>query len=76
MPMIDVYAATGTFASKHDLAQQLAAAVMRRGRCPLSRIAHYPKKETSHASLNRLSHQDTGTPSSRCGRVLPGSLAA
>jgi phenylpyruvate tautomerase PptA (4-oxalocrotonate tautomerase family) len=29
MPMIDVYAATGTFASKHDLAQQLAAAVMR-----------------------------------------------
>jgi hypothetical protein len=32
MPMIDVYAATGTFASKHDLAQQLAAAV-RRGDC-------------------------------------------
>jgi phenylpyruvate tautomerase PptA (4-oxalocrotonate tautomerase family) len=29
MPMIDVYAATGTFTSKHDLAQQLAAAVMR-----------------------------------------------
>ncbi len=29
MPMIDVYAAEGTFASKHDLAQQLAAAVMR-----------------------------------------------
>jgi phenylpyruvate tautomerase PptA (4-oxalocrotonate tautomerase family) len=29
MPMIDVYAAGGTFASKHDLAQQLAAAVMR-----------------------------------------------
>jgi phenylpyruvate tautomerase PptA (4-oxalocrotonate tautomerase family) len=29
MPMIDVYAAAGTFASKHDLAQQLAAAVMR-----------------------------------------------
>ena len=29
MPMIDVYAAVGTFASKHDLAQQLAAAVMR-----------------------------------------------
>src|SRR5207253_1078349 len=28
MPMIDVYAAEGTFASKHDLAQQLAAAVM------------------------------------------------
>jgi hypothetical protein len=27
--MIDVYAAAGTFASKHDLAQQLAAAVMR-----------------------------------------------
>jgi phenylpyruvate tautomerase PptA (4-oxalocrotonate tautomerase family) len=29
MPMIDVYAARGTFASNHDLAQQLAAAVMR-----------------------------------------------
>ena len=29
MPMIDVYAATGTFSNKHDLAQQLAAAVMR-----------------------------------------------
>src|SRR5690348_18260798 len=29
MPMIDIYAAAGTFASKHDLAQQLAAAVMR-----------------------------------------------
>jgi phenylpyruvate tautomerase PptA (4-oxalocrotonate tautomerase family) len=29
MPMIDVYAAEGTFASHHDLAQQLAAAVMR-----------------------------------------------
>jgi phenylpyruvate tautomerase PptA (4-oxalocrotonate tautomerase family) len=27
--MIDVYAPAGTFASKHDLAQQLAAAVMR-----------------------------------------------
>jgi hypothetical protein len=34
MPMIDVYPAAGTFASKHDLAQQLAAAVMRQGRCP------------------------------------------
>ena len=29
MPMIDVYAATGTFASKHQLAQDLARAVMR-----------------------------------------------
>src|SRR5437660_9832710 len=29
MSMIDVYAAAGTFASKHDLARQLAAAVMR-----------------------------------------------
>ncbi len=29
MPMIDVYAVTGTFSRKHDLAQQLAAAVMR-----------------------------------------------
>ena len=36
--MIDVYAAAGTFASKHDLAQQLAAAVMRRGQVPP--IAH------------------------------------
>ncbi len=29
MPMIDVYAAQGTFADKHTLAQNLAAAVMR-----------------------------------------------
>ena len=29
MPMIDVYAATGTFADKPTLAQELAAAVMR-----------------------------------------------
>jgi phenylpyruvate tautomerase PptA (4-oxalocrotonate tautomerase family) len=29
MPMIDVYAVQGTFPDNHDLAQQLAAAVMR-----------------------------------------------
>jgi phenylpyruvate tautomerase PptA (4-oxalocrotonate tautomerase family) len=29
MPMIDVYAADGTFGEKHTLAQELAAAVMR-----------------------------------------------
>jgi phenylpyruvate tautomerase PptA (4-oxalocrotonate tautomerase family) len=29
MPMIDVYATTGTFSEKHELAQNLAAAVMR-----------------------------------------------
>src|SRR5205807_9039882 len=29
MPMVDVYAATGTFASNHQLAQDLAKAVMR-----------------------------------------------
>ena len=29
MPMIDVYAAEGTFADKHTLAQELASAVMR-----------------------------------------------
>ena len=29
MPMIDVYAADGTFSDKHALAQDLAAAVMR-----------------------------------------------
>src|SRR3984885_8389931 len=29
MPMIDVYATAGTFADKHALAQNLAAAVMR-----------------------------------------------
>ena len=28
MPMIDVYAATGTFADRHQLARELAAAVM------------------------------------------------
>jgi ribosomal protein L18E len=44
MPMIDVDAAAGTFASKHDPARQLAAAVTRRGQVPLSRIVHYAKK--------------------------------
>jgi hypothetical protein len=34
--MIDVYAANGTFANNHDLAQQLAAAVMR---CSPPRLA-------------------------------------
>ena len=29
MPMIDVYAAAGTFSDKHQLAQELASAVMR-----------------------------------------------
>jgi len=29
MPMIDVYAAAGTFPDRHRLAQDLAAAVMR-----------------------------------------------
>jgi phenylpyruvate tautomerase PptA (4-oxalocrotonate tautomerase family) len=34
MPMIDVYAATGTFSEKHALARDLAAAVMRWERVP------------------------------------------
>jgi phenylpyruvate tautomerase PptA (4-oxalocrotonate tautomerase family) len=34
MPMIDVYAATGTFADKHTLASDLAAAVMRWEKVP------------------------------------------
>jgi phenylpyruvate tautomerase PptA (4-oxalocrotonate tautomerase family) len=34
MPMIDVYAAGGTFADKHALAQELASAVMRWERVP------------------------------------------
>ena len=34
MPMIDVYAKEGTFADKHTLAQNLAAAVMRWERVP------------------------------------------
>lgn len=34
MPMIDVYASAGTFADKHGLAQDLAAAVMRWEKVP------------------------------------------
>lgn len=34
MPMIDVYAVTDTFANKHDLARDLAAAVMRWEKVP------------------------------------------
>jgi hypothetical protein len=54
--MIDAYPAAGTLASKHDPAQQLAAAVMRRGRCPLSRIVHYARKRRS------VMPASTGTP--------------
>jgi hypothetical protein len=39
MPIVDVDAAAGTSASKHDLAQQLAAAVYAGSRRPLIRIA-------------------------------------
>lgn len=34
MPMIDVYATTGTFADKHTLAKELASAVMRWEKVP------------------------------------------
>jgi hypothetical protein len=34
MPMIDVYAAEGTFGNKHELAKDLAAAVMRWEKVP------------------------------------------
>ncbi len=34
MPMIDVYAAAGTFADRHELAKDLAAAVMRWEKVP------------------------------------------
>jgi hypothetical protein len=37
MPMIDVYAAAGTFDDKHALAQKLAAAVMRWEPCGRAR---------------------------------------
>jgi hypothetical protein len=40
MPMIDVYAAAGSLAGEHDLAQQLAVAVMCRGRVPV--LCQYP----------------------------------
>jgi hypothetical protein len=40
MPMIDVYAAAGTFPDKHRLAQDLANAVMRWEKVP-------PKKNTA-----------------------------
>jgi hypothetical protein len=107
MPMTGAYPAAGTLASKHDPAQQLAAAVMRRGQVPLSRIVHHGKKgrsvmpastgtpikaqvkrtdglsvryaesEPRDVSATLLSPwPEASTPSSRCGRVLPGSLAA
>jgi hypothetical protein len=58
MPMIDVYGAAGTFASKHDLAQQLAAAVMRPGPgAPYRASPTTRKKEISHAS-DRGDHRE------------------
>jgi L-asparaginase/Glu-tRNA(Gln) amidotransferase subunit D len=62
MPMINVFATAGTVANQHDPAQQLAAAMMRSEQMPLSRIVHFTKKEISHASLSRLSHQDARSP--------------
>lgn len=38
MPMIDVYAAAGTFSEKHKLAQDLANAVMRWEKVPSIKI--------------------------------------
>ena len=38
MPMIDVYAAEGTFSDKHSLAKNLAAAVMRWEKVPDLRL--------------------------------------
>ena len=54
--MIDAYPAAGTFASKHDPAQQLAAAVMRRGQVPP--IAHRPLCEKRRSVMPA----STGTP--------------
>jgi hypothetical protein len=45
--MIDVYATAGTFASKHDLAQQLAAAMMRSQMW--SRLAGEPRRVAAAA---------------------------
>jgi hypothetical protein len=43
MPMIDVYPTPGKRSPASDLAQQLAAAVMRRGQVPP--VAHRPLRE-------------------------------
>jgi phenylpyruvate tautomerase PptA (4-oxalocrotonate tautomerase family) len=50
MPMIDVYAAGGTFADKHALAQRLAAAVMRWEAVPDLRLF----KENTAAFIHEL----------------------
>ena len=49
MPMIDVYATVGTFPDKHELAQDLANAVMRWGKVPpinrFKRTRHHPSED-------------------------------
>ena len=45
MPMIDVYAATGTFPDSHSLARDLAAAVMRWEQVPDLPPEHVPGVE-------------------------------
>ena len=50
MPMIDVYAADGTFADKHALAQRLAAAMMRWEAVPDLRLF----KENTAAFIHEL----------------------
>src|SRR6202022_956546 len=65
MPMIDVYATTGTFATKHQLAQDLAKAVMRWEGVPAvppfldntaAFIHELPLDAISNAAGRRLGH--------------------
>ena len=58
MPMIDVYSAEGTFANKHALAKDLAAAVMRWEKVPelsLFRKTLQPLSMTSLPVPRRMS---------------------
>ena len=69
MPMIDVYATTGTFADKHQLAVDLASTVMR-----VEQVPDIPmfRRTRRHSSMNsrrgtcRTSTARATTCGSRC----------
>jgi hypothetical protein len=71
-----VYAAAGTFASKHDLAQQLAAAGMRWGRRPLSRIVHHTNLlEPDHRQMVNTSHHTERNERHDRNELHPGAAS-
>ncbi len=58
MPMIDVYAATGTFTDEHQLAVDLASAVMKVDQVQTSRCSGRTPRRSSTAAAQCLANVD------------------